>query len=216
MSKAKLKVFFVTVFILGLTVSVYAQPVNDQCANAITLGLPSLTLGTVVNATADVAPDCPYSPRNGVWYTVVGTGNMMTATTCGVGGSNANFDSIISIYTGACGAMNCEAGNDDACSGLRSTVSWNSQAGTVYSILVHPYSNASPGDFALAVYDITVDGHIGQSNYLGCYNGYCPSSNCLVLVPNLNGCESIGSIEYCGCIIPGCGGSYCDVYIPSR
>ena len=73
----------------------------------------------------------------GVWYTFVGDGYEMIASTCGSG-----FDTIIAIYEGDSTAISCVAGNDDGC-GLQSEVSFNTTAGATYYMYVTPYGNFS-------------------------------------------------------------------------
>jgi hypothetical protein len=212
MSKAMWKVFLVSVFILGLTASVYAQPVNDLCADAIALGVPSITDGSTVGATADTAPGgCGPTLHPGIWYTVVGTGYPMVATTCEDFGGAHGYDTQISVYTGDCGSLTCLGGNDDRCNGLGSFVEWDSQLGTVYRILVHGFSG-STGTFSLSIYD---ERCIGQLCYVNvtCPIGSCPQSYCEINVPGLSDCFEVGQIEYCGCTPP-CDPSECWVFIP--
>ncbi|MCH8968375.1 MAG: hypothetical protein IIA66_04580 [Planctomycetes bacterium] len=153
---------------------------NDDCAGAIPVAVPSTTAGSTTGTTPDSAPFCGTSDGTGgaVWYSVIGTGNRITATTCDstngdfcTGGGSANYDTKIRVYTEGCAALNCEAGNDDNCtggsSGLRSTVSWCSTEGTEYLILVHGFSG-NEGDFVLEVCD---DG-------VGCAGPVCPLSSC--------------------------------------
>ncbi|MCZ6651961.1 MAG: hypothetical protein O7D91_02915, partial [Planctomycetota bacterium] len=156
-------------------------PENDDCAGAIPVAVPSTTSGSTTGALPDSAPFCGTSDGTGgaVWYSVLGTGNTITATTCDstngdfcTGGGSANYDTKIRVYTEGCAALNCEAGNDDNCtggsSGLRSTVSWCSTEGTEYLILVHGFGG-NEGNFVLEVCD---DG-------VGCGAGPdCPLSSC--------------------------------------
>ncbi len=88
----------------------------------------------------------------GVWYTVVGTGNTMTASLCG---DVTGFDTKLNVYCRECESSLCVASNDDGCGGgepvvRRSEVSWCSEAGQVYRILVHGF-NGEVGPFELAV-----------------------------------------------------------------
>jgi hypothetical protein len=129
---------------------------NDFCADAIAVGVPSSTSGTTVGATIDTVPFCGTSTGTapGVWYSVTGTGNTMTATTCNAGTA---YDTKISVYCGNCAntaGLTCVAGNDDFC-GLQSSVSWCSQSGATYLILVHGFGTAT-GAFQLDVSSNTV------------------------------------------------------------
>ena len=92
-------------------------PTNDACGNATgPLAVNSLTSGQTITATSDVPPafDCGTSiDAPGVWYTVVGTGNTMTASTCNNGiasDGSADYDTKINIYCGDCAALTCVAG----------------------------------------------------------------------------------------------------------
>ncbi len=130
-------------------------PVNDLCEAAIPLEVPSFTLGTTDGATVDGAfPLCGTGINSpGVWYSVMGTGTTMTATTCT---DFFDYDTKISVYCGTCEEPTCVDGNDDNCpdgaSGLLSTVTWCSQVGAEYLILVHGFGGQS-GDFELDVFD---------------------------------------------------------------
>jgi hypothetical protein len=129
-------------------------PANDDCVNAILVGVPSATLGTTISSTIDPVPTCGTSiTTGGVWYNVVGTGNTMTATTCDL---LTDYDSKISVYCNTCETPVCVVGNDDDCvlpsHGLNSTVTWCSAPGTTYRILVHGFSS-NTGNFNLLLSD---------------------------------------------------------------
>ncbi|MBX3364416.1 MAG: hypothetical protein KF866_06590 [Phycisphaeraceae bacterium] len=122
-------------------------PPNDFCEDAIHIGV-GVTSGTTSGTTFDAAPFCGTSnTAPGVWYRVTGTGNTMTAETCGF----RTYDTKISVYCGDCTNLICIGGNDDAC-GLGSRVTWCSEAGADYLILVHGFSSAV-GDFDLFILD---------------------------------------------------------------
>ena len=125
-------------------------PVNDDCANAITLAVPSVVTGTTLCATLDGEPDCTGSASTapGVWYRVLGTGGMMTASAC----LNVNYDGQMAVFTGGCGGLTCVGGGDDTCGvgGGHATVSWPSTAGVEYLIFVYGWGGAT-GNFTLEV-----------------------------------------------------------------
>lgn len=128
-------------------------PANDDCSGAIAVAVPSTTAGSTVGASIDLGgAACGTSITTaGVWYSVTGTGNQMTATTCG---PTFGYDTKLTVYCNDCGLANCIVGNDDNCvggaSGLLSTVTWCSQAGATYLILVHGFGSAT-GSFNLSV-----------------------------------------------------------------
>ena len=119
-------------------------PANDLCANATALAIPSTTAGTTVNATVEspAPPTCVTSySQPGVWYTVVGNGNQLSASLC-----NTVWDSKIFVYTGICGSFTCVTGNDDngpICAGSGASVNWCSTLNTTYRILVTGYFSTS-------------------------------------------------------------------------
>lgn len=130
-------------------------PANDTCGAAIEVAVGSNTLGTTVASLPDAwAPACGVTiTTGGVWYKVTGDGTTLTASTCN---AVTTYDSKIHVYCGSCRDLVCVGANDDNCAayGLRSSVSWCSQVGATYYILVHGYS-AATGDFQL---DVTTDG----------------------------------------------------------
>jgi hypothetical protein len=78
----------------------------------------------------------------GMWFKVVGTGNVLKATTCN---GTTDYDSQISIFCGDCDDLICVAGNNDdpECDDTRlSTVQWCSELGRTYFILVHGVGNS--------------------------------------------------------------------------
>ena len=122
-------------------------PANDLCANAIPIDCGEIIEGTTVLATFDNVGTCGTSnTAPGVWYSLVGNGALITVSTC----LDASYDTKLSVFSGDCGALVCVGGNDDfpGCS-LRSQLTFNSDAGTTYYVLVHGFLSAS-GTFTLS------------------------------------------------------------------
>lgn len=133
------------------TFRVGAAPSNDLFANAIELSIGSSEAGTTLDSSTDTgSPLCSGQTvsTGGVWYYAAGTGNTMTSSLCG----GPIYDSRMSIYCSVNGALTCIGGNDDSCGGLLSTVSWCSQEGATYYVLVHGFS-AATGDFQISLTD---------------------------------------------------------------
>ncbi len=128
---------------------------NDTCAGAqpVTLGTP--VADTTVGSTADGAPVCGTTNTSaGVWFSVVGNGNTLTASTCPLVGTppgSASYDTKLGVFCLDCATPTCVGGNDDSpgCN-FRSAISWCSQAGSTYRILVHGFG-AGTGTFSLSV-----------------------------------------------------------------
>jgi hypothetical protein len=126
---------------------------NDSCDDAfgpITPGVGKFLLGSTSDgATIDTeAPSCGLASSAtapGVWYTIIGDGGAITASTC----TGTGFDSQISIFTGSCDQLTCVDGNSNAC-GLQSLVAIQSIQDETYHVLVHGFGGAS-GNFALQI-----------------------------------------------------------------
>jgi hypothetical protein len=119
--------------------------VNDLVCNAIPITCGSNTNGTTIGATLSGTYEtgtCGTSiSQPGVWYSVVGNGQVMTASLCAT-----IWDSKISVFQGTCTSLTCLGGVDDngpGCTGTSASYSWNSVSGTTYYILVHGFSTTS-------------------------------------------------------------------------
>ena len=126
-------------------------PPNDDCMNAIDVGALPVTV-TLDNslATDDIEDPCGvYSgPWKNVWYSVVGTGNDITVTTCNAG--TVVNDTKVSVFCNECENLICVGGNDDDCDppygNYLSTYTWCSELGEVYYITVGNFSSSlTPG-----------------------------------------------------------------------
>jgi len=146
---------FIWLFIALLTTSsgaAFAQPANDTCVDAILLSCNSVVTGTTVGANPETQASCGTSDgtAGAVWYRFIGTGDEIEVTTCQAG---SNYDTKLRVYSGACGALVCVTGNDDAsCSfnGLFSRVTWVSVVGVEYKILVHGFAS-SQGNYEVSL-----------------------------------------------------------------
>jgi hypothetical protein len=128
---------------------------NDSCDGAFgpmtPTGSGSFLLGsTSDSATVDTqAKSCgsasiPTAP--GVWYTIIGDGGTIGASTC----TGTDFDSQISVFTGgSCDQLTCVDGNNDAC-GSQSRVDFQSNRDQTYRVLVHGVGGAS-GKFTISI-----------------------------------------------------------------
>lgn len=129
-----------------------APPANDLCADAISVSLPSVTVGTTVEATVDAGlPSCGTSvTAGGVWYTFVGNGTQVTVDTC----SSTPYDSKVTVFSGSCGSFTCVGGVDDTsgCGGGDDARvgPFCATQGVTYYVLVHGFS-AQTGSFSLNI-----------------------------------------------------------------
>ncbi len=121
---------------------------NDDCADAEELACGDAVTGSTLSSTfSDPGGTCGtgvFGP--GVWYKISGSNLNITASLCNPG---TDFDTKINIYSGTCGSLVCETGNDDAC-GVSSEATWYGASGTDYYILIHGFAGAV-GNFELSI-----------------------------------------------------------------
>ncbi len=121
-----------------------APPPNDVCANAVNINCGQTITGTTALGTPDAVPTCgtTLNTAPGLWYRFTGDGSPVTMSLCG-----SSYDTKIGVFTGTCGTFTCVAGNDDFC-GTQSQVTFNTNAGITYYVLVTGFSTNS-GNFSL-------------------------------------------------------------------
>ena len=134
---------------------------NDECEDAVVpLQIDEIVLGSVALATSDGIAECGdagESTEAGVWYSYLGTGNRVTATTCTNNyWLDGDFDSQITVLSGnSCDNLTCVDGNDDSDANpcdSESSVTWMANLDELYHILVHAYSSYSAEDtFAFVI-----------------------------------------------------------------
>jgi subtilisin-like proprotein convertase family protein len=168
-------------------------PDNDLCENAIgPLAVPSTTPGSTNLATTDAGFPSPCGSASitspGVWYTVLGTGNTMTASLCN---GATSYDAKLSVFCRGCGPTICVDGNDDFC-GLQSQVSWCSQAGVEYLILVHGFGGAT-GPFELTLSD-NGSPCAGPVQCIVDPTGACCSAGGACSLTTESNCDAIGGV----------------------
>lgn len=120
------------------------------CANAIPLTeMDQAYYGSNWKAFWDTSIDtCGDQMATGyaVWYSfTTNSSKLVEVSTC----NNADFDTQITVMSGACGETTCVSYNDQAC-GDQSLVTWYAEADTTYYIMVHGFREAS-GTFGLTL-----------------------------------------------------------------
>ncbi|MCC6322565.1 MAG: hypothetical protein IT438_14145 [Phycisphaerales bacterium] len=129
-----------------------AQPVNDSCGGAVLIGFPSLTGGTTVGATSDVASSsCAFSPTDDldVWYrfTAPSTGTFVFDTNDGAGLA----DTTLSIWSACPSAGGTElACDDDGGTNQRSRLAVGLDSGQSVRVRIAGWNHAT-GAFTLRV-----------------------------------------------------------------
>ena len=155
---------------------------NDECEGAIPIACGETLNGTTFGANGDneTAPYCSapiISP--GVWYKFSddsGIVNDFTLSLCG-----SDFDTQLAVYTGECGNLICEIGNDDFCV-AGSQVSFQGDGNTDYYFLIHAYG----GDTGNYIINLECDPVLGvEENALMDFSYYPnPTSDVLTLKNN--------------------------------
>lgn len=145
-------------FILNL----HDSPYNGICENAQALSVGAATNGTTVDACQILDRECFDAHVSdgqglaGVWYTVVGTGNLLMASTCDTEIATASFVSHLSVYSSAegCATLACvPSAKLDSCGDNddHRSIQWFSSLGDIYYILVR---SSNPSDFVISIQDI--------------------------------------------------------------
>ena len=130
---------------------------NDACENAEALSLVDgsvSVLSSTIDATRQSFNAAPcnlfVSNSQGVWYSIVGTGTGMAASTiC----ERTTFDSHLAVFVGGCQENNltCIQSDDDSGCALASSLKWHSIEGVMYYIFVFGSFPDEAGDFELTV-----------------------------------------------------------------
>ncbi|MDG5491715.1 T9SS type A sorting domain-containing protein [Psychroserpens sp. SPM9] len=135
-------------------------PENDNLEDAIPIVCGGTYTGDTTLATIDEedAPDIATVEEDtdadtdspNVWYSFVGTGDVVTLSTCGTG----SFDTEIFVFTGSSGALTCIDDGYDECGssdGFAAETSFTSVAGTQYWISIEGWNPTTVGAFGLSV-----------------------------------------------------------------
>jgi len=144
---------YLRLFLLVCVSFAVSQPTNDLCNSAVSLSSGSPYSGTSVSATDEtgITSNClsTHGFTNGVWFTFFsGTNNRVTISICGGSGS---WDSMLRLFSGTCGALNCIAKNDDACASLSEISNQDIYTATTYYILLAGFSAGSSGTYTITM-----------------------------------------------------------------
>ncbi len=175
--------------------------VNAYCGDALPITCGGSLTGNTTQGVYTNVPTCGAAnvTTNGLWYTFTGTGDDATVSTCAAN----SFDTKISVFTGACNALVCAGGSDDApgCPGNTSSVTIHTVAGTTYLVMVHGYDQ-SQGNFTLTLTCTTPCTPVENDDCTGATQ---------LAVANTGGCESSEGTTICA-FAPTVSNPPCDPY----
>jgi subtilisin-like proprotein convertase family protein len=178
-------------------------PANDTVSGAIALSLGVAESGNTCAATIDsdqVVCSSQTISAGGVWYRITGDGNTATVALCG-----SSYDTRLSAYCGSPTGLTCVTGNDDTC-GLSSSVTFCTQAGADYYLLVHGFTTSTGAFSILYTSDL-----VACTPTITCVavGACCLPTGCEQLT--LSACELAGG-TYAGDGIACTGASYTDAF----
>ncbi|MEW5675767.1 T9SS type A sorting domain-containing protein [Flavobacterium enshiense] len=152
-------------------------PANDDCANAVAITPGSVfsdfvANGTTVGATtsSETTPvTCAGFSGGDVWYSVVvpASGSITIETGDSTGGATG-LDTVITIYSGACGSLTqVDCDDDGAPTGTYSLKSLTGLTpGQTLYIRVYEYLNDTAGAFGISAYDASLStGTFDDANF---------------------------------------------------
>ncbi len=149
---------------------------NSNCVEAIEI-LPdgALIAASTQGVTSEqFSNSCDFFFRSpAVWYVVAGTGGLLRAHTCS---DITNFDTVISVYSGRCGDLECVGTDDDSCVRATSSITWQTELSVNYYIRVNGFGDWLTGDFGLTV-----------SSFEPAVNDFCDGAIALALDEKLEG-----------------------------
>jgi hypothetical protein len=135
-------------FLLTVSLQNGTPAPNDECSGALLVATPTISGSNELAVTDTLAGTCSQGGKN-LWYACAAPGTgQMTASLAHSGGS-ADFDTVLAIYEGACGALQQIACNDDAV-GLASEASFAVVPGELYYVSVGGYQGDA-GSFTLSL-----------------------------------------------------------------
>lgn len=134
-----------------LKVSDSTTKAGEICPSAVALGSYTTLVTGITTTDAPLVNEACGNIQNtrGMWYTLEGTGSTFRLSTCDI---QTNFDARVSIFTGSCGSLQCEAISSLSCSDLlEEPFEIDTIAGVNYYMLVHGSSPLDVGTFRLTL-----------------------------------------------------------------
>ncbi len=152
-----LRITVLVIFWVFSTTALFAQPSNDDCANAIELFSTdpcSPVVGTVDDATSSGTDDCVGTADDDVWYFFVANSASYDIEVDGYGNFINGIDVVIGVYSGNCSSLtniDCEDGT--LAGGTETLTVGGLTIGNTYYIQIYDYFTGEPGnpDFDICI-----------------------------------------------------------------
>mmetsp|Transcript_24422 Transcript_24422/g.51579 ORF Transcript_24422/g.51579 Transcript_24422/m.51579 type:complete len:1224 (-) Transcript_24422:2484-6155(-) len=131
--------------------------INDSCKKASTLDVSSSAqyFGSTLSAQKNSAIGCSgdaLSESNALWYAFMGTGDIVTISTCSY---LTDFDTDVHIFSGSCSNFECVSDADNGYAvkgcGQQSSISFQSITDQLYYARIGGNSASDAGSFVLEV-----------------------------------------------------------------
>jgi hypothetical protein len=145
-------------FELAVTFFPEAVPANDTCSTAQPIGDGLVSGTTFFATTAPTTPGCAAFGApvvNDVWFLYVAPTDGFLRASLVADGGFADFDTVMSAFTGQCGQLVEVACNDDGPGSLASDLVFAVTAGTSYRLELGGW-NGAVGEFTLSVGYVTL------------------------------------------------------------
>ena len=125
--------------LLSLLVSANVALAQDTCATAQVIPGAGLYVVSAVNGTDVPTPVCTPngalgSSGRGEWFSYTPTQDYTVTVTTSIAENTPKVDTRVHVYLGACGALTCHAGDDDAGANFSSIATFNVTANQTYYI----------------------------------------------------------------------------------
>jgi hypothetical protein len=159
----------------NLTVAA-CPPANDDCltAQVLTPGgvfATNAVIGTTVAATTvtGLTYACQTSRANEVWYSVVVPPSGTITIETQADGASALTDTVLSVFSGTCGALVEVGCDDDSGVSAFSILNLTQPAGSTLYIGVWRWSSATNGTFQVSAYDASLSSSSFDNNAFKAY-----------------------------------------------
>ena len=126
--------------------AVHSALLRAACDDATMIDIGAEVAGSTVGLPpGNTGEDCDSNDSPAEFFRLVGTGELIFIESCG-----SDYDTVLSLYTGECEALECVLSNDDACR-AQSRLEFVAEDGVEYVIRLGGFADDSAGNYILSV-----------------------------------------------------------------